>query len=403
MKKRFAILLTLLAALLLCGCGKRDDEHTLHIAAAFHTSELDALVEQFNATHSGYTAVVDYYPENAYDRLCTELLSGDGPDVLNLYGLSFPMDSPHLEDLYPYIDADTALERGTFVPAVLSSLEINGALRSLPATYEVTTLTAKTADVGDAAHWTFAQMQDILSRQGDNIPLLPESWTQTEFLRWIANISTGTFMDWQTRTAHYDTAAFQEQLQFCALLPETNLTKEPPSYQSALVQLQMIQNTLILQTIAALYDQPFTFIGFPTESGNGSFFESTTLHLGISSASDKKELAWDFIRSALTKEYQQGLAERWYFSVRGDVLEMQLRGEVTPALPEDTTEEPLDEALIAQYRQLVSQPLMFIGYNEAVSRIILEEADTYFSGRRTVEETAARIQNRVTLYLSELG
>ena len=70
MKKRFAILLTLLAALLLCGCGKRDDEHTLHIAAAFHTSELDALVEQFSKTHTDCIVEVSYYSENAYDRLC---------------------------------------------------------------------------------------------------------------------------------------------------------------------------------------------------------------------------------------------------------------------------------------------------------------------------------------------
>ena len=401
MKQRFALLLTLLAALLLCACGQKDD-NTLHIAAAFRTGELDALVEQFNATHSGYTAVVDYYPENAYDRLCTEVLSGDGPDVLNLYGLSFPMDSPQLEDLYPYIDADPALDRSTFVPAVLSSLEVNSALRSLPATYEVTTLTAKTADVDDATHWTFDEMQSLLSQQGEDVLLLPENWTQTEFLRWIANISTGAFIDWQTRTAHYDTAAFQKQLQFCALLPETNLTKEPPSYQNALAQLQVIQNTLVLQTIAALYGQPFTFIGFPTESGSGSFFESTTLHLGISSASSKKKLAWDFVRSALTKEYQQGLAERWYLSVRGDVLDAQLRGEIAPSLPDEEENAPLDEAVAEQYRQLISQPLIFIGYNEQLSEIILEEGEAYFTGQRTVEEAAERIQNRITLYLSEI-
>ena len=191
MRKRWTLLPALLLALLLCGCGAKND-HTLHVAAAFHTSELDALVEQFNATHRDCTAVVDYYPENAYDRLCTEIMAGDGPDVLNLFGLSLPPDSSYLEDLYPYIDADGALDREDFVPTVLSSLEVGGVLRSIPATYAVTTLSARASDVDNAERWTFDEMRDILARQDGDVHLLPESWVQMEFLRWIASISAGT-------------------------------------------------------------------------------------------------------------------------------------------------------------------------------------------------------------------
>ena len=402
MKKRVAILLTLLAALLLCGCGKRNDEHTLRIAAAFHTSELDAMVGQFNETHTDCIVEVSYYPENAYDRLCTEIMAGGGPDVLNLFGLSLPPDSSYLEDLYPYIDADGALDRDDFVPTVLSSLEVSGALRSIPATYEVTTLTARASDVDNAEQWTFDEMRDILARQGGDVRLLPENWVRMEFLRWVASISAGTFIDWQSRTAHYDSPAFQEQLRFCAMLPGSYSYYDAAPNWKALAQLQVIQNPLVLQTISANYGQPFTFIGFPTEEGSGSFFQCTTLHLGISSASDKKELAWEFVRQALTAEYQRSLAERWYLSVRSNVMEEQLQGEIAPLLPEDEENEPLDEAVVEQYRRLVSQPLVFIGYNEELSGIILEEGEAYFTGQRTVEAAAERIQNRVTLYLSEI-
>ena len=401
MKKRLAILLTLLAVLL-CGCGEKADDHTLRIAAAFHTSELDALVEQFSETHTDCIVEVSYYPENAYDRLCTEIMAGDGPDVLNLFGLSLPPDSSYLEDLYPYIDADGALDRDDFVPTVLSSLEVGGALRSIPATYAVTTLSARASDVDNAERWTFDEMRDILARQDGDVHLLPESWVQMEFLRWIASISAGTFIDWESRTAHYDSPAFQEQLRFCATLPGSYSYYEADPNWRSLAQLQVIQNPLVLQTISQSYDQPFTFIGFPTEEGSGSFFQCTTLHLGISSASGKKELAWEFIRQALTAEYQRALAERWYLSVRGDIMEAQLQGEIVPLLPEDEENEALDEAVAEQYRRLVSQPLVFIGYNEQIAGIILEEGEAYFTGQRTVEEAAERIRNRVTLYLSEI-
>ena len=375
-----------------------DGQQTLQIAAAFGTSELDALVEQFNATHTNCTAVVKYYPENAYDRLCTEIMAGDGPDVLNLYGLSLPLGSPYLEDLYPYIDSDESLDRNTFIPTVLSSLEVNGTLQSVPATYAVATLTANTSAVGDRTSWTFREMQTLLAQQNRNTHLLPETWTQEEFLKWIASISTGAFVDWENHTADYNSAEFREQLRFCATLPKTFQYAEAGDRWQALAQLQVIQSPLALQSICQQYDRPFTFIGFPCESGNGSFFECTTLHLGISSDSAKKDLAWEFVRYALLPEYQQALAETGYLSVRNDVREAQLQGEIA----EEMMDEPLDSALLKQYYQLTSQPLLFIGYNEEIAQIIQDEGSSFFDGQRTVEEAAERIQNRVTLYLSEI-
>lgn len=375
-----------------------DGQQTLRIAAAFGTSELDALVKQFNSTHTNCTAVVKYYPENAYDRLCTEIMAGDGPDVLDLYGLSLPIDSAYLEDIYPYIDSDKNLDRNAFIPTVLSSLEVNDALRSVPATYAVATLTANTSAVGNRTSWTFREMQALLAQQNRDVHLLPEMWTQEEFLKWIASISTGAFVDWENHTAHYNNVEFQEQLQFCATLPKTFQYTEADDQWQALAQLQVIQSPLALQSICQEYDRPFTFIGFPCESGNGSFFECTALHLGISSDSTKKDMAWEFVRYALLPEYQRALAKAGYLSVRSDIMEEQLQGEIA----NEIMGEPLDAVLLEQYRRIISQPLLFIGYNEEIAQIIQDEGIYFFAGQRTVEEAAERIQNRVTLYLSEI-
>ena len=151
-----------------------------------------------------------------------------------------------------------------------------------------------------------------------------------------------------------------------------------------------MQNGAGLQQLSNLWEEPFTFIGFPTESGSGSFFECTTLHLGISTNSQKKSLAWEFVKLAVSQETQQQLSRRMYMPVRRDVMEAQVKAAVS------------DEAVQRQYFQLVSQPLVFIGYNADVAEIILEEGTACFDGKRTVEEAAERIQNRVTLYLSEI-
>ena len=83
-------------------------------------------------------------------------------------------------------------------------------------------MSAMTPDVGTGTSLTFEEMCDALT-QRPQCRLLPEYWGQTEFLRWIAAISIGQFIDWEHHTANYSSAAFQEQLQFCALLPEQML------------------------------------------------------------------------------------------------------------------------------------------------------------------------------------
>ena len=211
-----------------------------------------------------------------------------------------------------------------------------------------------------------------------------------ELLKWIASISTGTFIDWENHSAHYNDNAFYEYLRFCSELPfQQQVTSDDQSWPY-IARLDSIQNFGRLQWISENYSEPFTFIGFPAENGSGSFFACSTLHLGISSDSDKKELAWEFLKTALSSKYQEELANSLYVPVRKDIMESRLQKEVASKIVQE------------QYLQMVSQPLVFIGYNADVAEIILEEGTACFDGQRTVEEAAERIQNRVTLFLSEI-
>ena len=143
MKKHFVCILMLLCAML-CGCGGRDDtsQSTLRIAAAFRSEELDALAAQFEALHGDCTVVVDYYPDNAYDRLCTEIMAGDGPDVLNLYGLSLPLDSPYL---LPSGTGTTLFYTAPFLVMLLYAFSGGGGLAALGGNHAFTVGARNTA------------------------------------------------------------------------------------------------------------------------------------------------------------------------------------------------------------------------------------------------------------------
>ena len=367
-----------------------EGKQTLHIAAAVGSLELDELVKQFNRAHRDCVAVIDYYPENAYDRLCTEIMAGDGPDVLDLACLSLPLNSSYLVDLYPYIDADSDLERDMFVPTVIASLELNGKLTSLPAAFVVNTMTARVADVGGRTDWTIEELQDLWEQRTDDIFLMSGWMDRHNFLGWLATLTTGDFIDWESGTARYDSEDFIRQLQFCEAQADYVEYNDEIAEKPCLVEFENVQNLVRINGIRNNYKEDFTYIGFPGNGEYGSFFDVDQLHFAISVNSDKKELAWEFIRLALTKKNQEMICDSWQLPIRQDVLDDRL---------ETVVENASDRQ---RFRQLIQKPLRFAGRNIDIAQIVIDEGDAYFSGQRTVEEAAERIQNRVTLYLSEI-
>ena len=367
-----------------------EGKQTLHIAAAVGSLELDELVKQFNRAHRDCVAVIDYYPENAYDRLCTEMMAGDGPDVLDLTWLSLPLNSSYLVDLYPYIDADPDVDRDMFVPTVISSLELNGQLTSLPAAFVVLTMTARVADVGERTDWTIEELQNLWEQRTDDIFLMSGWMDRHNFLSWLATLTTGDFIDWENSTARYDSEDFIRQLQFCETLSDYMEYNDEIAEKPCLAEFEDVQNLVRINGIRNNYKEDFTYIGFPGNGEYGSFFDVDQLHFAISANSDKKELAWEFIRLALTKKNQEMICDSWQLPIRQDVMDARIETVVGNVSDRQ------------RFRQLIQKPLRFTSWNDTIHQIVTEEGEAYFSGQRTVEETAERIQNRVTLFLSEI-
>lgn len=367
-----------------------EGKQTLHIAAAVGSLELDELVKQFNRAHRDCVAVIDYYPENAYDRLCTEMMAGDGPDVLDLTWLSLPLNSSYLVDLYPYIDADPDVDRDMFVPTVISSLELNGQLTSLPAAFVVLTMTARVADVGERTDWTIEELQNLWEQRTDDIFLMSGWMDRHNYLSWLATLTTGDFIDWENGTARYDSEDFIRQLQFCETLSDYVEYNDEVAEKPCLVEFEDVQNLVRINGVRYNYKEDFTYIGFPGDGEYGSFFDVNQLHFAISANSDKKDLAWEFIRLALTKKNQEMICDSWQLPIRMDVMDARIETVVGNVSDRQ------------RFRQLIQKPLRFVSSNDTIHQIVTEEGEAYFDGQRTVEEAAERIQNRVTLYLSEI-
>ena len=56
---------------------------------------------------------------------------------------------------------------------------------------------------------------------------------------------------------------------------------------------------------------------------------------------------------------------------------------------------------VPRFEELINNTTQIYWPNDALANIVWESAGAYFAGDRTLDETVALIQNRVTLYVNE--
>ena len=184
-----------------------------------------------------------------------------------------------------------------------------------------------------------------------------------------------------------------------------------------------------------------SYVGFPTTGGAGSSF-TLRQSMAISASCEAKEGAWAFVRRQLlpranvtgwyTADFGGGPSRYDGFAVNKETFEEQMQagmeywtdpytGEVFLDANGDPVEftpwgigvgSPGDIVLMAylfapsevqmdRFWKLYEATEQVSGRNDALLDIVMEEADVYFAGDKTLDETAKLIQNRVQLYVNE--
>lgn len=139
-------------------------------------------------------------------------------------------------------------------------------------------------------------------------------------------------------------------------------------------------------------------IGYPSNS-NTCHILVPSCKIGISAVGEHKDGAWQFARSFLNGRQQQ--AAFWFplhKETFNEVAEAALKrksiwssdywGEITTADIE-LTENILSNAVNSQ-----------AGYDTLLD-IVVDNSRPYFLGEKSAEQTAAEVQQRVTIYLNE--
>lgn len=403
-----------------------NDENVIVLGCTWpFYKEILKFAEMFNDAQSQYKVKVKGYGD--LTDFVTDLLRGKGADLFSVYDL--PVETLTkmgiLEDLTPYSEASDVGRRENIVNAVWEAGTVGGQLSLLiPAFYFEGMIVEKGHT--DNGGWT---MEDYLA--------LAEQYPEGMINRDIADpknlffydlmYAPEIYIDWEAGTCNFDSSDFINLLKQLKkygsktydIAPSGTLAERLYKREYLTLRSQFPLNESMFQylQIRDLLGDEFEYAGYPGLDGELSYRMIYFYAFGMSAFSSKKEGAWAFLEYLLSEELQRKHMEG-QIPARLDLVNQILQdaldfdpGQYKHISAYNSFTEEIEEGRAAFTEEDRQAILNMIDHTKRfsvmssgeIAYIILGELKLYFDGSKTAEDTAAIIQNRVQLYLDEMG
>lgn len=409
------------------------------------TSVGEAVV-RFNRESSKYRiSVKDYSEYNTEEdstvgltRLTTEIISGNLPDLL-LLNSSMPYEQYAakgiLEDLYPFIDADSELSREDLFPTVLDALEVDGRLCQAASGFGIQCVMGAKSVVGDTPGWNFDQYNAALASMPEGCIGFNQYTIRDNILNTLLAVDSGYYVNWATGECRFESPEFVNLLNFAAAFPE-NYPDEQAWVDERSLSSEGKQ-MLVSVYIGGFEDLSYnatcfgidntTYIGYPTNEGTGNLFNMGS-GIAITKNCADKDGAWQFVRGFLTEEGQEKM-QSYCLPTNIKLFDCYLAHEMTPDYEKDAQgnyrldengeripkvsmrlnmpdgsvyeQYAVTQAQADQLRALINSTTKLASYNDSIFKIVSEQAQAFFAGQKSAEEVARLIQSKANIYVNE--
>lgn len=401
---------------------------TLTLACVYLGYDIKNQILDFNRKSSDYRIEVRDYSEfnteddysAGYTKLITEIGSGAVPDIMVTDGLPIETFGAKglLADLWPFIDADEELGgRAGVMEPVFNALSQDGKLYEITSSFYITTIAGPASIVGTEPGWTYEEMYAALDQMPEGCELFSLGTTRSDVFSRICMLNLSRFVDWTTGECSFDSDDFISLMEFANRFPETFdwehhewTNEDSDAYRikegrQLLVTLSL-SDPYSYNHYSEMFNGDMALKGFPDVPGSGAVFNMNGTGLAIASTCENQDAAWSFVRTLLTREYQENYT--YGFCTNRELCEENIQsmvGESYYSYDQVTGEEK--EIIFTQENadlitDLINNTSMVADYNTSqINDIINEEVAYYFSGEKTAQDVAATIQNRVSIYVNE--
>ena len=394
-----------------------------------------AAVQKFNAeSETCRVRVTDYIRQlqaqgvtnyDEMDRIVESMyLSGETPDILfdrENSDLAFYASKGLFTDLNVLMDQDEMFRREDYIDLLFNIPSAGGELFYTFYTFGVGGLLTKKENLAGKDGWSLDEIEGMYD-------VFPEEEVMSPNSRYYFAMSSAEFVDMKEKKAYFESDYFKQILLFrknygasseeAMEYSNSQLDTYHSSFYAERLVLRNGMFRFISEGIGSVDDWKMiwntvgtdvTLVGSPTESGTELNFYPRNF-LGIAESSEYKDAAWEFVKFMLSEQVMDGYG----IPVSKELIEKEIQKHMAPLsdpgfdealvlYPELIELIPLTEEGADVLREILQRPIVLGGSDPFIDAIIEEESGAYFAGQKSVDEAARIIQDRVQVYLNQMG
>jgi ABC-type glycerol-3-phosphate transport system substrate-binding protein len=376
-----------------------------------------------------YSSLVnsDDYEESA-NQFNLDIVSGNVPDIM-YFSTEEPVDSYINKglflDLNTYLQNDPELKDVEFVENVMDAFKTGDKLYQLAPSFYIESLATKKDYLGGKETLTLKECDEMI--QGKGVSYLNSfGMYDKQSLLYSGLVMSGShFIDWETKTCHFDGEEFINFLEFANKFPDNISDEMWEQYEDtaymkgdSLFSFAYVNGFRPYRRyVDATFGGDIRYIGFPNNMGVNCSIIVPEMRFAISAQSKNADAAWQLIRQFLLEDYQNEITYEFpirkssFDKLAADSMERmywidddgvkQYEDDIMYLGDEEVVVQPLTQEEVDYVKDFVGSLTMVYNANENVYNIITEEASAFFSGQKSAKEVADIIQSRVTIYVNE--
>ncbi len=425
-----------------------QDKKVLVYAGIYIDTNTKADIIRFNKKSTEYRITIEDYGQYntaedgsiALTKLNNDMIAGKVPDILHIntsMAVNTFVEKGLLANIDEMIKNDAELSQQEYMDNVFEAYRVNGALYQVVPRYYIRTWIGKKSLVGDRNHWTMEDVKQAATKLVGDKSIFGLGMTRDTFISMMMNYCGSDFIDKNEGKCNFNNQNFISMLEYARTLPESEETGGDEDYwqhywesyqtmyrenRALLMECTVGDPYSIKYSVNGQIGEDVSYIGFPTETGSGSYVESSITY-AISAKSANKDGAWQFVRFFLTEEYQKNEDYKYGYSDGMSILKKLVREQVDKTMEkpywtdENGKKVEYDDTYWINDEEIIIQPFTkeqadnlfnFLSSvkntsysDENISKIVDEEIASFFAGSKSAADVANMIQNRVQLYLNE--
>ncbi|MBO4495746.1 MAG: carbohydrate ABC transporter substrate-binding protein [Clostridiales bacterium] len=356
------------------------------------------------------------------NQVYMDLLNGQGPDILINFGseMRFERDNVLL-DMNTLIDGPNGLDRSTIFDNILEASERNGKLYRIPLMYTVTGFVGNAKYTRGKTNIDWSDIDTISTSLSLNTQLLDRTYRGT-LLQALLENDMERFVNYDEQKVDFNNDEFRKILEFCrkyALSWEQYIPSDDNVIDSSAVagmlrgddSIAFFWSTVSDGTGYSYNKDRFAetdFCGFPTSS-KGGMSVRPIFTVSIAKQSKYHEEAWDFVKSLLSEKAQTAMPDASltftglpinrvaFDKVNEKDIKWEEFGRSVGAVGTST----FDYEDMEGYTRYVESIHNGLRIDSEIESIILEEAEPYFVGQKSLDDVIGIIEKRVKLVVQE--